>query len=315
MKTVLLPLALLISSADPDPQASFRAGKFAEAESVCVSQLNSYDSILLCGRIALVSNRLRDAESWLSKAHEMRPDAREPESLLAEVYYRSDRLLEAGALRRNVGGDAVARQLESFKGLVPYQIQWPAPVVRVPFIDTDPLPLIAVRVNDSEEVNLLIDTGGAELILDTEYAKRVGAVLFGHEARTFGGGKKAAVEFGRVGSVRLGDQRAALEVKNVPVHVMSTRPFSAAAHGKRMDGVLGTVFLYHFLFTLDYPKGELVLRPRSALSPGAGAIEIPFWMTGIISWSPEAPPTGAPEHCSSWTPERLVPASLGRSRS
>lgn len=284
MTLAFLLLSLIFAAAQPEDsiqkaQALYREGKFAEADRMCealVKQPDPYDATLLRGRIALLSNRLREAEALLGKAREMRPDEPQPKALLAEVFYRTDRLEQSGALRRSLGSEAVADQLESFKGLVPYQIVNAQPVVRVPFIHTDPLPLIAMRVNDSEEVNMLIDTGGAELILDTQYAKRVGTALFGQESRTFGGGQRAAVEFGRVNSVRLGS----VELKNVPVHVMNTQPFSAAARGKRVDGVLGTVLLYRFLFTLDYPKGELVLRPRAPASPAAGAIEIPFWMAG-----------------------------------
>jgi predicted aspartyl protease len=256
-------------------QALFREGQFAEADRLCAS-MDSYEATLLRGRVALLSNHLEDAQKLLGEARKLRPDQPEPRGLLAEVYYRTDRLEQAGALRRALGSKAVAQQLESFRGLVPYQVASMPPVIRVPFIQTDPLPLIALRVNGSEEANFLIDTGGAELMLDTEYAKGVGAVLLGKDSRVFGGGQRADVEFGRVDSVKLGP----LEIKNVPIRVLNTQPFSAAARGKRVDGVLGTVLLYHFLFTLDYPNGTLILRPRSPAKPPANAIEIPFWMSG-----------------------------------
>jgi hypothetical protein len=129
------------------------------------------------------------------------------------------------------------------------------------------------------------------VILDKEFAARVGAKLFGQEARTFGGGNKAPVELGRIDSLTLGDT----EVRNVPVHVMNTQPFSAAARGKPVSGVLGTVLLYHFLATLDYPGGELILEPRTEESlrrlEQRAKIEkhivVPFWMAGdhfMVAW-------------------------------
>src|SRR5262249_15159308 len=86
-----------------------------------------------------------------------------------------------------------------------------------------------------------------------------------------------------------------LEVRHVPVHIMNTQPFAAAARGKPVRGILGTVLLYHFLTTLDYPGGELILEPRTqenlkrleqrALTEKHRVI--PFWMAGdhfIIAW-------------------------------
>ena len=55
-----------------------------------------------------------------------------------------------------------------------------------------------------------------------------------------------------------------------------------------IDGIAGTVVLYRFLFTLDYPGGRLVLRratpesSRTAMSESAatGAVRVPFWLAG-----------------------------------
>lgn len=62
------------------------------------------------------------------------------------------------------------------------------------------------------------------------------------------------MEFGRIDSLSLGE----LEIRNVLVHILSTKAFSAAAQGKPVSGIIGTVLLYHFLTTLDYPGGALV---------------------------------------------------------
>ncbi len=42
---------------------------------------------------------------------------------------------------------------------------------------------------------------------------------------------------------------------------------------KRIDGVIGTTLFYHFLATLDFPRGELVLRRKNAESLKAYAAE------------------------------------------
>lgn len=100
-----------------------------------------------------------------------------------------------------------------------------------------------------------------------------------------------AFEHGRVNSVTLGD----FVVKNVPVHLLDTRRFAAVTGGKRVDGILGTVVLYHFLATLDYPAAKLILKKRPKVrldqaSETASAEKntvIPFWMAGdhlIVAW-------------------------------
>jgi hypothetical protein len=86
-----------------------------------------------------------------------------------------------------------------------------------------------------------------------------------------------------------------MEVKNVPVTILSTRAFSVAAQGKPICGFIGTIFLYHFLSTLDYPGGALILQRRSPanlkrLEQQAKAekqLIVPFWMAGdhfMVAW-------------------------------
>src|SRR5262249_32570467 len=74
-----IAMALGLAQA-PDPAALFRTGKFAEADKACAEALAgqpaNYDALLLRGRIALLSNRLADAERYLVKALEIRSDVR-----------------------------------------------------------------------------------------------------------------------------------------------------------------------------------------------------------------------------------------------
>ncbi len=273
----------------------FKEGKFAEAEKACRSILarepNNFQTTLLRGRIALLDNKLDEAEKWLTAANKLKSDSKEALPFLAEVFYRRDEFERAAPLLRTLGKEAMAKQLESFRGLVPYELVGKAQALHLKFVNTDPLPLVSIRVNHSEEVNFLIDTGGSEVIVDSEFAEKTGVRQFGQDLRTFGGGKAAAIAFGHIDSLTLGD----LEVRNVPAHVLSTQPFSGAARGKPVSGVIGTVFLYHFLATLDYPSGQLILKRRTKknlrqLETRAKIekqIVIPFWMAGdhfMVDW-------------------------------
>ncbi|MFH1748447.1 MAG: aspartyl protease family protein [Planctomycetota bacterium] len=281
----------LISQADD----LFRTGEFAKAEQVYTKALaadaENYAAILRLGEIALLGNRFAEAERHLQKAMELRPDDKKPKSLLAEVYYRQDRFEQAAVLRREAGPEAVADKLAGFKGLVPNQLLGDADETRIDFVQTDPLPVIKVRINGGQEVHLLIDTGAAELYLDPEFAESVGAVLSGSTTGVYAGGKKAATGQGRVGSLQLGD----FELRNVPVLLLPTRRMPFGPPGAQIEGVLGTAVLYHFFSTLDYPHGQLVLRRKTdkarteldQLAKSPGTHVIPFWMAGshfMVAW-------------------------------
>jgi len=142
-------------------------------------------------------------------------------------------------------------------------------------------------------VNFLIDTGAAEVILDTDFAKEVNAKLFGSQTGTFAGGKTAAFHFGRIDSLGLGD----FVIQNVPVHTLNTRRFSKPIFGgRRVDGIIGTVLFYHFLPSLDYPRRQLILRRKSkedlnrfvAAAHAGNAHVVSFWMSGdhyMVAWA------------------------------
>jgi hypothetical protein len=274
----------------------FKAGKFAEAEKLYAETLNvdskNFHATVRLGYLALFSNRLDDAQKWLLKAIEIKPEEVASKSLLAEVFYRRDDFQQAANLLRAIGREAKAKQLESFKDFKPYQIESKVEVTSLKFVLTDPLPVVQVQVNGQEAVSFFIDTGGAEAIIDTEFAKEVGANQFGSETGTFAGGKQAAFQYGRVDSLTLGD----FTVKNVPVHIMDVRRFSQPVFGgKQVNGIIGTVLLYHFFPTLNYPEGELILRQKTneTLSrfeqeaQGQNYIVVRFWMAGdhyMVAW-------------------------------
>lgn len=273
----------------------FRQGKFEEAE-YRFAQLEKdvsfrYDASLYLGALALYRNDLDTAEQRLQGALKIAPDSKQVKRVLINVYYRGDNFAKAAPLYRAIGDDTAAAKFESFKDLKPYEISGNADVTHVRFVVSDPLPLIEAKLN-GRSVNFLIDTGAAELYIDPDVAKKAKVPQFGSMTRKgYAGGRKATTGVGRVDSVTLGK----ITIRNVPVQILGTRRFSAAAHGKRVDGVLGICLLSHFLTTFDYPKGELVLRPKRPDQPrpfedlvknGQGQA-MPFWMAGdhfIVTW-------------------------------
>ena len=257
----------------------FQAGKFSEAgklsSQIVTQNPKDYSAILQLGRIALLSNRLDDAQKWLEKAIALKPNDNDPKVMLAEVFYRGDDFQKAAASLKgvDVSSNKLIREqyptlnvamLESFKGQTPYELKGNGASTRVKFVKTDPLPLVNVRVNGGKEVTFFIDTGGSEVTLDTDFAKELGVPQFGAVQGTFSGGQHTEVQLGRIESLTLGDWT----VKNVPTAMLPLRQLSEGFGVKQIDGIIGTTLFYHFLTTMDYPHGELVLAAERRQKPG-----------------------------------------------
>lgn len=271
-----------------------REGRFDEAEQAFARSLRSRPddarTLLGFGYLAILRNGLAEAEQRLRRALALDPGLREAHGLLAEVHYRRDDFAQAAPHFEKAGQRAKARKLASFVGRQPNRIEGAGAVARLPFLKTDPLPILALRVN-GEPGRFLLDTGGGELILDRAFADRVAAPRFGAERSYFGGGKHARVEHGRVDSVGLGEIR----VHDVPINVMDLAPIGPALGEPRIDGILGTVLLYHFRSTIDYAGGELVLERTGPTAPASepadaerrGEVTLPFWLADdhiVVAW-------------------------------
>jgi len=282
----------------------FQAGTFAEAAKlysrVVAEKPNDYSATLQLGRIALLSNRLDDAQKWLEKAISLQPKETDAKVMLAEAFYRRDDFQKAAAALNGVdvsGNKLVIEQyptlnvamLESFKGQTPYELEGKGTSTHVKFLKTDPLPVLNVRVNGGKEVTFFIDTGGSEVTLDTDFAKELGAPQFAAVQGTFSGGQHTEVHLGRIESLTIGDWT----VKNVPTAMLPLRQLSEGFGVKQIDGIIGTTLFYHFLATMDYPRGELVLRRKDAKnleefkkSPGK-RVAVPIWMASdhfMVGW-------------------------------
>ena len=276
----------------------FQAGKFTEAgklySRLVTENSQDYAAILQLARIALLSDRLDDAQKWLDKAISLQPEGADAKVMLAEVFYRRDDFQKAAASLKGVevsSNKLIASQyptlnvakLESFKDQTPYELQGNGQSTRLTFLKTDPLPVVSVRVNGGDAVTFFIDTGGSEVALDTDFARELGVPQFGAVQGTFAGGQHAEVQNGRIESLTVGDWT----IKNLPVAMLALRQLSQDFGVNRIDGIIGTNLLYHFLATLDYPHGELVLRRKTATSleqfataSSGKRVAVPFWIAG-----------------------------------
>src|SRR4051812_30109129 len=283
----------------------FETGKFSEAgklySQIVTQNPRDYSATLQLGRIALLSNRLDEAQKWPEKVIALQPGNADAKIMLAEALYRRDDFQKAAAALNgvDVSNNKLIREqyptlnvamFESFKGQTPYELKGNGASTRVKFVKTDPLPLVNVRINGGKEVTFFIDTGGSEVTLDTDFAKELGVPEFGAVQGTFFGGQHTEVRLGRIESLALGDWT----VKNVPTAMLPLRQLSEGFGVKQIDGIIGTTLFYHFLTTMDYPHGGLVLRRKDAKSleefktqSSGKRVTVPMWMASdhfMVGW-------------------------------
>jgi predicted aspartyl protease len=259
------------------------------------------------GLISLWRNDTQEAESYFIDALNHTPWYRNFWPLntnlkyhLGMTYLRQDRFSDLTQLFYEARGpiaigpfrdlDSFGKQMELFGNEAPYTIEGPDET-RIDFVITDPLPVIEVSVNGSAPQNFVLDTGGMEVILDDDLAEQVGAQIAGSITGSYGGGKKAETGLGRLDSIALGE----FVVHNLPIHILDTDSISSEFGGMKIKGIIGTRLLMHFLTTIDYPNGALILqRPTPAnlqsldsQISAVGAKVIPFWLIEthyIVAW-------------------------------
>jgi hypothetical protein len=123
----------------------------------------------------------------------------------------------------------------------------------------------------------LIDTGAPDIMVAPELAKELGLALQDAGQGVFAGGVRAAVQRTIVPELQIGG----LKIVNVPAGV---RAGGLPIPGYKIEGIVGTGLLMHFLSTLDYCQGRLVLHPRSSsagfeqAAAKAGANIVPMWL-------------------------------------
>ena len=261
-----------------DADAAFFSGQFAHAQKLYEAVEPTSPSYGLAlrqqGAIALYENRLDDADRLLDLAIGKDSQDTKADLLLAETASRHGDFAAASRWLQKAGRPDRALAFDVFPDTEPYRVSSIAKRTRVPFVETDPLPLVEARVNGKPGF-FLVDTGAAQIVLDPDFANGAGIETVSGSTGTFAGGKTVPITYARILKFSLGK----LDVASVPAILVSTAGFSGAAGGKPVAGVIGTSFLSRFRSTIDYPGGALILEPRDA-APSASPItaEIPFWL-------------------------------------
>ena len=233
--------------------AAFAAGNFDAAASAYTAALarnpNDPDAELGIGTVELYRNHLGVARTHLQRALELAPNS-------ARARMRLD------SLGKRTGGPN------------DFQIAFAGSQARVPFEGVDPLPTLKATIN-GVQATFVIDTGGANIDLSESLVNRLHLSTSIVGEGIFAGGRRAQLRSVRIDRLDL----PGLTVRGIPGGVMPGGP-------PGIDGIIGTSFLYHFLATIDYAHGLLVLRPKEgsaaflASAKAAGATAVPMWLAG-----------------------------------
>jgi tetratricopeptide (TPR) repeat protein len=163
----------------------FEKGDFSKADTlyrkVLARDPHNVHALAQHAYIVLLTNKVQEAKTLLKQV--LRLDPKHTRSLgnLADALWRADEFEELAAflpLPDDIGPPATAAQLRSFAGRRPYQISG-SRSTRIPFVASDPLPLIEVSLNGAVPEVFFIDTGGA-FALNEGYAKKIGVPMYGY---------------------------------------------------------------------------------------------------------------------------------------
>jgi len=273
----------------------YQAGEFSQARDIIaqevMSDIASNEALTLTSRLEYLLGNYEAAEELYARlllTNTSDPGAKIQAKVgLLMCYYQTNQFAKAKDLE--FPAEIQLPHYSQMKGFdeTPYQLEWhnPDKISTVPFLVTDPLPLLNAEIN-GVPVIMLFDTGGDQFILDTEIANGMGIKNVGAAAGSFGGGKQAEVGFAKVDQVKIGD----VTMKHVPVSILPTKRFSPGFEDGKyiIGGIIGTAAMRQFLGTLDYENGQLVLKERNEANArklrkdleGRIAAEVPFVMTG-----------------------------------
>jgi hypothetical protein len=263
-----------------DADSLFKAGKFEQAgrayEEILKTDPTNLHAARRRGFVGLLANKFPDAEKYLKRAIELAPDDKEANEFLADCYLRQDKLSLSVPHWQAVGEDSYAKWFAAVSG-EPYQIH--GDIARVPWLKTDPSPLVAASVNGGPPKRFAFYTGAPHLGLSSTVAKEAGLSPVASQKIDFEGGTIWA-HYGVLESFKLGG----IELRNIPVGWSSTE--SGEDVDTDNDGLIGTWVFYHLLTTFDYAGRSLILRrptPETvrkarADATRAGSKPLPLWL-------------------------------------
>lgn len=230
------------------------------------------------GRVRLAQNDLAAALLFLEQAHALALSfagggrdewAQRIRRDLAWAYYRVERFdLAADHFARLPDEAGLAAHLRAMSDLSPYRLPVDVEEIALPFLGTDPLPIVA-GVIGGQEYALVLDTGSREVVVDASLLRLHDLPDHGTHEAAFASGQRAPVGYTLLPSLWLGE----VALREVPAEVMDIRRFAP-----QLSGLLGTAFLQRFHLLCDWEGQVLRLRPRRTdpFPAFAEMTEVPF---------------------------------------
>src|SRR5262249_17665045 len=268
------------STSGCDPDQLFSSGRFEEADwgykRILAGDPANVHALARRGLIALLSNEFAKTERFLRKAIRLAPEDNALKLWLADCFVRQDEFARAAPLLRDAGNQANADQYDSITG-EPFEVRG-AMATRLPFLVTDPTPVVEAAVNGIA-APFTLDTG-ATLAINSEMARAAG--IREVATTTLGVGVPFTIHLGVMDSFQL----AGIELRNVPIFWADLPIPPIPGLEKQPVGSIGTTIFYHFLSTMDYANGALILRRKTnaqlrefqAKAISAGATTAPLWL-------------------------------------
>ena len=137
--------------------------------------------------------------------------------------------------------------------------------LRIPFELTSNLILLQARLNESEPLWFIVDTGATESVIDSQIAKALGLTSIGRTVGTGGAGTATASIF-KGGSLKLPN----IEVTNLTIYGLPI-DFLSAPMGRKISGVIGNDILKQLIVEIDYAAHVVnFYEPASYQYSGAG---------------------------------------------
>lgn len=247
----------------------FALGDFSESKEMLKPLLEVEkplpDAIYLSAQIEYLNGNYTQSEKLYNTLVKQYPDEfkEKAEAGLVMTYYQTNQYPKANQLStgQDEVNNSIVDMMKAFGEDAPYQLDWNSQEeTLIPFVVTNPLPVVPIEIN-GKRINAFIDTGAPMFVVDEAIAAELGIKSASGMKGEFAGGNTAEISFGRADSLRIGD----VNIQNIPVMLGSFEGFANTFKDSASDvhGIIGTNVLQQFVATMDYPSGQLILRPRS----------------------------------------------------
>lgn len=134
------------------------------------------------------------------------------------------------------------------------------------------------RLNDSDPLWFLLDSGAEMTCIDQQVAQEAGLALEGQTAGSGNGPGEVDVSFVRDASFRF----PGVTLTNQTVAALELRSLIEARFGHEVDGILGYDFISRFVVAIDYAKSRLHVYERDGWEYRGNGTEVPIWLVDKV---------------------------------